>query len=79
MVESHKWDITRKCGRTSPLYSVYNDDISLAVYKSLIKPNLQYTIQVWSLLIRNEVNKLDSVQQTAAKLVPELAGLDYEE
>ena len=56
-----------------------DSEMLLSLYKSLVRPRLEYCIQAWSPYTRGDIEKLEQVQRKATKLVPELAGYPYEE
>ena len=47
------------------------------LYKSLIRPHLEYCSPVWSPITKTEIRRIEGVQRRATKLVPELANLPY--
>ena len=49
------------------------------LYKSLIRPHLEYASEVWSPSFKMDINSLEKVQRRATRLVPEIAELPYEE
>ena len=51
----------------------------LTLYKSLIRPQLEYANQVWSPRLAKHITMIENVQRRATKLVPELSELTYEE
>ena len=56
------------------------DRISLpALYKSIIRPHLEYGNVVWHPRLKGDEKQLENVQRRATKLIPELANMDYEE
>ena len=49
------------------------------LYLALVRPLLDYAAQCWSPFLKQDIKCLERVQERAARLVPELAGLDYED
>ena len=49
------------------------------LYKSLIRPHLEYCSPVWSPVTKTDIRKIEGVQRRATKLVPELSNLPYPE
>ena len=57
----------------------FDPDMLFNLYKTLIRPLLEYCIQVWAPYNKGDIRRLEQVQQRATKLVPELSGLTYEQ
>ena len=53
--------------------------ISDRLYKSLIRPKLEYCIQAWNPSLIKDIELLEQVQHRATKLIPEIAHLSYHE
>ena len=49
------------------------------LYPVLIRPQLEYCLQVWSPYKQRDMNLLKGVQWCAMKLIPELRNLAYED
>ena len=61
-------------------YFKYLDaDMLKLLYKSLIRPHLEYCSPVWSPVTKTEIRRIEGVQRRATKLVPELSNLPYSE
>ena len=50
-------------------------DIMLPLYKSMVRPHLDYCIQAWKPHLRKDVDKLEKVQRRATKMIEGLEGL----
>ena len=51
----------------------------LLIYKTYIRPRLEFCIQSWSPHLTKDIEVLERVQRTATRLVPQLRKLSYEE
>ena len=47
------------------------------LFKSLIRPHLEYASPIWSPITKGEIKRIEGVQRRATKLVPELQNLPY--
>jgi len=55
-----------------------NRQTVMTLYKSLVRPILEYAVQFWSPTYRCDVERLERVQARATKLIPEIRNLGYE-
>ena len=49
----------------------------VTIYKTLIRPHLEYANVIWRPHLRKDINNLEKVQRRATKCVPQLSNFDY--
>ena len=49
------------------------------LFKSIVRPHLEYASNVWNPIHKEDIIRLESVQRKATKLIPELSTLCYED
>ena len=54
-----------------------DSDIFLMLYKSLVRPHLEFSSCAWNPHLKYNIDALERVQRRATKLVPELTDLSY--
>ena len=54
-------------------------DVLLKLYKTLIRPLLEYCVQFWSPYYRKDIIKLERVQKRFTRMLQGLDGLSYKE
>ena len=55
------------------------NSLMVPLYKTIIRPHLEYCIQAWSPYLRKDIDMLEKIQRRATKLIPGLRDLRYEE
>ena len=60
-------------------FACMNKTMFLNLYPALVRPLLEYCIQVWSPYKRKYIKLLEGVQRRATKLVPQITELSYED
>ena len=55
------------------------NSLIVPLYKAILRPHLEYCIQVWSPYLRKDIDLLEKIQRRATKLIPGLRDLRYEE
>ena len=53
-------------------------DVLTRLYKSLVRPHLEYCVSAWSPHYVKDKERLERVQRRFTRMVPGLKGLDYE-
>ena len=59
--------------------SIFNTKSLVKVYKTYVRPHLEYCVQVWSPFLVGDIDALERVQHRATKLIPSIANLPYEQ
>ena len=54
-------------------------DVMLTLYKTLVRPHVEYGNTVWSPKLKRVIKSLEAVQRRATRMIPEIAHLPYEE
>ena len=67
----------RMLGVVKRSFTFLDNEMFLTLYKSLIRPYLEYGSNVWSVMYRKEDVTIDNVQRRATKLVRSVSGFDY--
>eukprot|EP00061_Rhincodon_typus_P002417 g17516.t1 len=56
-----------------------SQDVMLQLYKTLVRPHLEYCFQFWLPHYRKDVEALDRVQKMFTRMLPGLEGMSYKE
>ena len=60
-------------------FNVITADLFVPLYKSLVRPILEYCSCVWSPLLKRDKVEIEKVQRRATKLVAQFRNLEYNE
>ena len=60
-------------------FACMNKTMFLNLYPALVRPLLEYCVQVWSPYKRKYIKLLEGVQRRATKLVPQITDLSYDD
>ena len=69
----------RMIGLIKHTFSFMDTDMFLVLYKSLIRPLLEYCPQLWNPHYAKDISMLEKVQRRATKIVPSLYDLPYDQ
>ena len=58
-------------------FTCKSEEIILQLYKSLVRPRLEYCVQAWYLHLRKDIDLLEKVQKRATRLIYLLHDLLY--
>ena len=65
-------------GYIKRVFTHRNRFVVMTLYKTLVRPHLEYAVQFWSPTYRCDVDRLERVQARATKLIPEIRNFGYE-
>ncbi|WAR21988.1 YWV1-like protein [Mya arenaria] len=81
--EEHITEIASKAHRVTGIiwrsFEFMNKDMFLNLYKSIIRPIVEYGSCVWSPYLKKDIKRLEDVQRRATKLVKDVSDLSYEQ
>ena len=69
----------RVLGMIKRTFTYLNKENMLLLYKSLVRPHLEYSVQAWRPHYRKDIDLIEKVQRRATKLIPQLKDKSYEE
>ena len=55
-----------------------NKNNLVRLYKALVRPKLEYCVQVWRPFLKKDIDIIEKVQHRATKMIPECRHLSYE-
>ena len=81
--ERHITDCVNKAQRVLSLirrsFDYMEKDMFIILYKSIVRPLLEYSTMVWSPYLKKDIRKIENIQRRATKLVPEIRSFSYED
>ena len=69
----------RLVGLIKRAFSYLDEETLLVLYKTLIRPILDYGNLIWFPTLKKDIRAIENVQRRVTKILPELANLSYEE
>ena len=69
----------RMLGLIKRSFTGLENQVLVKLYKSLVRPHLEYGNQIWNPFLKRQSSALEKVQRRATKLIKPLRKLDYEE
>ena len=75
--------VSEQCGiaasKENLIQSIYKEkQLIVLLYKAIVRPHLEYSIQAWRPFRKKDIDKLERIQRKATKMIPELRDLSYE-
>src|SRR6267154_5187682 len=67
----------RVLGMISRTFRNKSKEIIIPLYKSLVRPHLEYCVQVWRPHLIKDIQLIENVQRRATRMIPELHGQTY--
>ncbi|CAG2248857.1 unnamed protein product [Mytilus edulis] len=81
--DKHITNCVNKAQRVLALIRISFDylekDMFIILYKSIIRPLLEYSTTVWSPYLKKDIRRIEKIQRRATKLVPSIRMLSYVE
>jgi hypothetical protein len=69
----------RTLGLIKRTFGNFSADIVVQLYKSLVRPRLEYAVQAWRPYLHKDIELMERVQRRATKLVKGMGNKSYEE
>ena len=70
-------EANRRLGMIKRNFRIKSRSVMLLLYKSIVRPHLDYCVQAWRLHYRKDIDKLEKVQRRATRMVEGLEGYSY--
>ena len=69
----------RVLGMIYRTFTYKDKETILILYKSLVRPHLEYCVQAWRPYLQKDINLLESVQRRATRMIANFSNLAYDE
>ena len=69
---------TKILGMLKRTFSVMSKELFIFLYKTYVRPHLEYCVQLWNPYLARDIDTIEKVQRRATKLVSTLAKLPYQ-
>ena len=69
---------TKILGMLKRTFSVMSKELFIFLYKTYVRPHLEYCVQLWNPYLARDIDTIEKVQRRATKLVSPLAKLPYQ-
>ena len=82
MIKHISWTVNRAnrlVGLIKRVFSYIDEETLLVLYKTLIRPILDYGNTIWFPTLKKDIRAIENVQRRLTKILPELCHISYEE
>ena len=69
----------RNLGIIYRTFTYLNPEMFLSLYKSIVRPHLEYASVIWSPLYKKDKRTLENIQRRATRLIQAMKGKNYSE
>ena len=69
----------RNLGLIKHTFKYIDESTFLTLYKSLVRPHLEYCSPVWNTNLKGFSKNIEKIQKSATRIVPSLKNLSYSE
>ena len=69
----------RVIGMIKRNFTNFDRDVIMMLYKSLVRPHIDYCVPVWRPYLKKDIKLIEGVQRRMTKLIPELKNKTYEQ
>ena len=69
----------RVLGFIARSFNYKSTELMLPLYKSIVRPHLEYAVKFWSPHLRRDIDKMERAQRKATKIIPEIRNHSYQQ